>query len=98
LIISGQVNSNHLNVFNTNGDKLQTLSYPTSNVVSLYCSDNYLISLDSSGYLAINKLPLIVDDNEFPNWAIGLLGGVGGIVIIMVIVIIVVCIRKKNNK
>lgn len=65
--------------------------------MSLYCSNNYLISLDSSGYLAINKLPLMSDDNKFPNWAIGLLGGVGGIVIIIVIVIIVVCIRRKKN-
>ncbi len=37
LIVTGQSGESHINVFNTNGNKLQTLTYPTNTVVSISC-------------------------------------------------------------
>jgi len=59
------------------------------------CSTNYLVSIDNSNYLAINKYDSV--KVNLPGWAIGVIaGGVGLIVIIVVIVIIIVVIRKRR--
>ncbi len=44
-----------MTVFDSNGNYKQSLQYSTNIVKQVVCSQNYLISLDTSGYLAINK-------------------------------------------
>lgn len=60
------------------------------------CSQNYLVSLDNSNYLAVVEYQTVTVN--LPGWAIGVIAaGVGLIVIIAVIVIIVVVRRRKSS-
>ncbi len=83
-------------MFTLNGNKVQTLTYPTNTVVSIYCSSNYLVSVDASGYLAINLLPT-TNSKSIPDWGLGLLAGFSCILGALIIVGIIILIRRKNK-
>lgn len=83
-------------VYLQNGNILQTLNYSRNTVASLDCSPNYLVSLDTSGYIAVNDYSN-VSLSKLAAWLIAIIvvcavlccGGIG--------VLIWCCCRKRKT-
>lgn len=60
------------------------------------CSNNYLVSLDYSNYLAINHYVSV--NINLPAWAIGVIAGGVSLIVIIIITVVIVVIRRKRRQ
>lgn len=89
-----------ITIWNSQMVNQQTLNYPMSNVISIDCSGSYLVSLDSSNYLAIDTYTTSEDIAvllKLAGWVIGII--VGAIVLIIggIIACICCCCCRRNK-
>lgn len=94
-IAMGESSYDYIDVYDNTLFRQQRLNYIYNTVKSIDCSSNYLVSLDSSNYLAVNKYESI--NVNLPGWAIGLIAG-GAALILVVVVVVIVCavIRRRR--
>jgi hypothetical protein len=94
-VIVGESSSHNIKVYDDRGTLKQTLNYMTNTVSGVDCTDNYLGTVDSYGYVGINtyESTVVVD---FPGWAIGLI--VGGVFFVVAGIIVAIAIRVVKKR
>ncbi len=94
-IIAGETSNSYLDVYSGFLIRQQQLGYLHKTAKSIDCSSNYLVSIDTANYLAINYYDSV--KISLPPWAIGVIAAVGGLIIIAVVVAVIVCYVKKKR-
>lgn len=92
-IIAAETFNAYLDVY-TGSFREQQLKYMRNIAKTIDCSTGYLVSVDTSNYLAIT--PYLVVNIKLPPWAIGIIAGGVALVVIVVIIIIVICVKRKR--
>lgn len=92
-IVAGETSYSNLDVYQ-GSFREQKLSYLRNVAKSIDCSTGYLVSVDSSNYIAIT--PYFVISDKLAGWIIGIIAGGAGLIVIAVIIVIVICVRRRK--
>lgn len=92
-IIAGESFNSYLDVY-SGSFREQKLNYLRNIAKSIDCSTGYLVSVDTSNYLAIT--PYFVISLGLAKWIIGVIAGGVALVVIIAIVLIVICVRRRR--
>lgn len=92
-IVAGETYNSYLDVY-SGSFREQKLNYLRNIAKSIDCSTGYLVSVDTSNYLAIT--PYFVISLGLAKWIIGVIAGGVALVVIIAIVLIVICVRRRR--
>ena len=94
-IVAGETYNSYLDVY-SGSFREQKLTYLRNIAKSIDCSTDYLVSVDTSNYLAIS--PYFFISIGLAKWIIGVIAGGVALVVIIAIVAIIICVRRKRAR
>ena len=100
-IVTAAYSSDAVTIWNSFMNSQQVLNYPNNNVVSMDCSGSYLVTLDSSNYLAVDTYITNADVAALitlAGWIIGVIIGVVVLFVAAIVICIVCCCCRRRNK
>ena len=89
-----------ITIWNSFMSSQQVLNYPNSNVISMDCTGSYLVTLDSSNFLAVDSYITDADVTALvtlAGWIIGIIIGVAVLFIASIVICIVCCCCRRNK-